>query len=147
MVAGRAFTSAENVAGGRPVIVVNETMARTFWPGEPALGHCVRVGFVDPPCAEVVGISANAAMRPTLQLSERDAPMMYFGLAKGIDDNVVLGRGRRSQVVEDLRAITSTTLGPPCELSVVVKVRLQASRISKGVMRPALSGRLISAGA
>jgi hypothetical protein len=78
MVAGRAFTSVENVAGGRPVLVVNETMARTFWPGEPAVGRCVRVGDRRKPCAEVVGVAANAAMWPSLQTSPRDAPMMYF---------------------------------------------------------------------
>jgi len=78
MVAGRAFTSSENVRGGRPVLVVNETMARTYWPGESPLGHCVRVGDRDKPCAEVVGIAANAAMWPVVEISQHDAPMMYY---------------------------------------------------------------------
>jgi len=78
MVAGRAFTAAENVAGGRPVLVINETMARTYWPHESALGHCVRVGDRNKPCAEIVGIVGNNAMWPTLDARPRDAPMMYF---------------------------------------------------------------------
>ena len=78
LVAGRAFKSSENVAGGRPVMVVNETMARTFWPGESALGHCVRVGMGEKPCAEIVGVAADAAMWPSLQTSRSNAKMMYY---------------------------------------------------------------------
>ena len=78
MVAGRAFTAAENVVGGRPVLVINETMARTYWPHESALGHCVRVGDRDKPCAEIVGIVGNNPMWPTLDARPNDAPMMYF---------------------------------------------------------------------
>ena len=37
MVSGRAFR-AEDAGQGRCVIVINETMARTFWPGGNAIG-------------------------------------------------------------------------------------------------------------
>lgn len=78
MIAGRAFTGAENVAGGRPVLVINETMARTYWPHESPLGRCIRVGDPDKPCAEIIGIAANNPMWPALDALPRDAPMLYF---------------------------------------------------------------------
>jgi predicted permease len=78
-VAGRPFTAAENVAGGRPVLVVNEAMARQFWPGKSALGQCVIVDSDDPDesCSDVVGIVANAAMWPALE-SNGDSEPRYF---------------------------------------------------------------------
>ena len=39
----RALTAADET--GAPVVVVNETMARSVWPSESALGKCIRVGF------------------------------------------------------------------------------------------------------
>ncbi|MEX2260660.1 MAG: ABC transporter permease [Bryobacteraceae bacterium] len=39
--AGRSFTHADN-ASAEPVIMVNETLARTLWPGENPLGRLIR---------------------------------------------------------------------------------------------------------
>jgi len=43
LVAGRTFTAREDAAAA-PVVVINERMARQFWPGESALGQYVRIG-------------------------------------------------------------------------------------------------------
>lgn len=52
---GRAFTSSD--VDGRPqVIIVNETMARRFWPTESALGKRVGRPGQDPRWMEVVGV-------------------------------------------------------------------------------------------
>jgi predicted permease len=81
-VAGRPFTSAENVAGGRPVLVVNEAMARLFWPGKSALGQCVIVysgdSRPDDTCSDVVGVVANAAMWPALESNGDSEPRYYI---------------------------------------------------------------------
>jgi predicted permease len=75
IVEGRPFTPAENVAGGRPVTLVNSAMARTFWPGESPLGRCIRIGGADKPCAEVIGVVADAAPFP--EFAVRTEPMYY----------------------------------------------------------------------
>jgi hypothetical protein len=67
IVDGRSF-----VAGERNVVVVSETMARTFWPGESAPGKCIIVGQPDAMCAEVVGVAEDSRRmaiieEPTLQ--------------------------------------------------------------------------------
>ena len=41
------------------VILINETTARTIWPGEDAIGKRVKVGGLDHPWLEVVGIVGN----------------------------------------------------------------------------------------
>jgi hypothetical protein len=64
---GRSF-----VAGERNVVVVSEMMARTFWPGETALGKCIMLGQPDETCLEVVGVAEDSRRfaiieEPTLQ--------------------------------------------------------------------------------
>lgn len=53
---GRLFTERDR-ADSRSVIIVNESMARKFWPGEDPLGKRVRVrGAKDSPWSTVVGV-------------------------------------------------------------------------------------------
>jgi putative ABC transport system permease protein len=42
-----------------PVVVVNQTMAKTFWPRESALGHRVRTGGANSPWRTIVGVVAD----------------------------------------------------------------------------------------
>ncbi len=59
---GRALALADEVRGAR-VAVVNETMARHFWPGEDAVGKCLLLLDRDgQPCTEVVGVVQNALL-------------------------------------------------------------------------------------
>ena len=55
---GRGFERNEG-HGTEAVIVVNETMARTLWPGVDAIGRCVVLGLNGDACARVVGIAQD----------------------------------------------------------------------------------------
>jgi len=58
---GRYFESSDN-AQSLPVAIINETMAREYWPGENALGRRFKVGDPDEPgkqWKEIVGIVAD----------------------------------------------------------------------------------------
>ena len=55
VVRGRGFTPADR-ALGEQVALVNETMARTYWPGQEALGKRFRMGSPDRPWLSIVGI-------------------------------------------------------------------------------------------
>jgi len=54
LIAGRFFDD-RDAKGAPDVVIINQTMARTFWPGEVAIGHRIRPGFQDPWCT-IVGI-------------------------------------------------------------------------------------------
>ncbi len=92
IVEGRRFVESDE--RGAPVVIVNETMARSVWPGESALGKCIRIGFepsFDPstaagpppppatvPCREVIGVSRNVRQRSVVPSGSEDRLMQYF---------------------------------------------------------------------
>jgi predicted permease len=92
IVEGRRFTAEDD--RGAPVVVVNETMARTVWPGERAVGKCIRIGFdesFDPftsagppgppttvPCREVVGVARDVRQRSVVPTGNEARLMQYF---------------------------------------------------------------------
>ena len=56
---GRYFDSRDN-ANSMAVVIINETMARQYWPGQNALGRRFNIGDpTDGPWAEIVGIVAD----------------------------------------------------------------------------------------
>jgi len=59
LVAGRTF-SGDDVPGSESVVVVNETAARVYWPGQSPLGKCLIVGPKTAPCSRVVGVVRDA---------------------------------------------------------------------------------------
>jgi predicted permease len=59
LVVGRPFTD-DDRAGTAPVVIVNQTAARLWWPGQGAVGKCIKIGADSMPCAQVVGVVENA---------------------------------------------------------------------------------------
>jgi len=65
------------------VVVINETMARQFWPRGEALGKRVRLSWSASqrgPWAEIVGVVRDVSLR---QLNEEAQPEAYLALAQG----------------------------------------------------------------
>ena len=52
---GRLFTVSDNI-GAEPVIVINETTARAYWPGREALGQCLSLFAPTAACTRVIGV-------------------------------------------------------------------------------------------
>jgi putative ABC transport system permease protein len=92
VIEGRPFTPRDD--RGAPVVIVNETMARGVWPGESAVGRCIRIGFdpdFDPytatgpptpssalPCREVVGVARDTRQRSIVPTGSEAALMQYY---------------------------------------------------------------------
>lgn len=58
VVRGRGIED-RDVAGAPGAVVVSSSMARVLWPGEDALGKCIRVSADSVPCSYVVGIAED----------------------------------------------------------------------------------------
>lgn len=71
---GRAFTD-DDRAGSRPVAIVNQQFAKTFWPGQDALGKRIRLDGMDGPAAEIVGVAKTGHY---LAVNETPAPFVYL---------------------------------------------------------------------
>jgi len=91
---GRLFTRGDTT--GTPLVVlVNETMARTMWPGRSAIGGCVQAGHAsdptlgDPmsaaaflPCRTVVGVVRDSRAR-SLRAEGNEAKLMQYYVPLG----------------------------------------------------------------
>ena len=92
LIDGRLLTAAD--ASGPMVVLVNESMARGVWPGQRAVGQCIRIGFdpdFDPmtavgpptpsekvPCREVVGVVHDVRQRSVIPTGNEARLMQYF---------------------------------------------------------------------
>jgi predicted permease len=92
LIDGRSFMPSDD--RGAPVVIVNETMARQVWPGERAVGKCIRIGFdpdFDPelssgpprpsarvPCREIIGVARDIRQRSLLPTGNEARLMQYF---------------------------------------------------------------------
>jgi macrolide transport system ATP-binding/permease protein len=70
--------SAADIQGAPDVAVVNETMARRFWPGESAVGHTITVATTGR-TFRVIGVNGDHKQHGVL---ERPAPFVYFAAAQ-----------------------------------------------------------------
>ena len=59
LLAGRGFTD-DDREGAPKAAIVNETMARTIWPGESAIGKCIVLFSRTDPCLNIVGVVRDA---------------------------------------------------------------------------------------
>lgn len=131
IVEGRGLTTRDE--RGTPVVVVNETMARTIWPGQSAVGKCIRIGFdpdfdpytaSGPPmpsaavaCREIVGVARDVRQRSVVPEGNEAGLMQYYvpfsqvppppaavGIGPGIDGILVKIRDGSGSMTESLRA-------------------------------------------
>ena len=75
-------------------VVVNQELARTYWPDRDPIGQCIRIQKRDDPCLIVVGVVGNALRQ---QLLEDPVPQLYFPITGSV-------RGNRAPDVIVIRA-------------------------------------------
>jgi putative ABC transport system permease protein len=90
VIEGRGLTDSDD--RGTPVVIVNQTMALAVWPGESAVGKCIRIGFPPDfrpgsgppvlgdsvPCREVVGVANDTRQRSLFPQDNEDRLMQYY---------------------------------------------------------------------
>jgi macrolide transport system ATP-binding/permease protein len=77
LVQGRDFSAQDN-ASSPGVVIVNEELARRYFPGQNPIGKRLRFGS-SPPYLEIVGVARSAKYR---QLREAPLPFIYIPLAQ-----------------------------------------------------------------
>ena len=99
---GRGFTD-DDRPGTPYVAIVNETMARRYWPGESAVGKTIRVRGSDGPVFQIVGVSGDHKVltvgeppTPFLMVSRTQRPGLYSCI-------VARTRGDAAALLRDMR--------------------------------------------
>jgi len=85
LVEGRAFTGSDR-EGSLPVVVINQDLARRYWPAGDALGKRLRLAG-DPTPRQVVGVVKNSDYTT---LGETPQPCIYLPLLQNPGGNVTL---------------------------------------------------------
>lgn len=85
IVRGRAFTAGDRV-GSPPVVIINEAMAKQFFPNEEALGRRLHI-FNRPPAREIVGIARNIKYN---SVGENETTYMYLPLEQNYASQVMV---------------------------------------------------------
>jgi putative ABC transport system permease protein len=113
IVRGRGFGTTGGLAGTGSV-VINETMARTWWPGEDAIGKTVWLGCtqVERKIGQVVGIAHDSRYAA---LDERSEPLYYSSRLHESGDNsfalIIQTAGNPYQWVKPLMQVAQSA-GP-----------------------------------
>ena len=83
---GRNFTQQDAEKNAAPVAIIDETMAKQFWPNEDALGRRFRF-MIDKAPIEVIGIALDSK---ATTLGEVPVPMVYWPLKEITDAGITL---------------------------------------------------------
>lgn len=100
VVSGREFTAQDREAAP-PAIIVNETMARHFWPGQNAVGHHITVWGST---RTVIGVAKDIKYH---NMTEQAEPFLYFPSLQegGTDTNVLIrAAGNPAALLPQVRA-------------------------------------------
>jgi putative ABC transport system permease protein len=89
IIRGRDFTDADTADSHR-VIIVNETLAKRFWPDSDALGKHIRLGDSSP---EIVGVVGDVKRRMLMPVT----PDFYLPLAQNTPETMTLVARARTQ--------------------------------------------------
>ncbi|MBC7897838.1 MAG: ABC transporter permease [Cytophagaceae bacterium] len=138
---GRLFTEGDTRTSPL-VVLVNETMARTAWPGQGAIGRCVKVGYgptMDDdhmvavqqlPCRTAVGVVRDSRARSLRTEGDEAALMQYYlpfaqvpqpplGNVNEVHAIIAQSAGDPGAVVADVQRIIQGTSATPVYAHVV----------------------------
>ena len=122
LVKGRVFTDQDNGAAER-VVVINEAMAKKYWPKNDALGARITIGkgvgpeFEEPP-RQIIGVVGDVRQSG---LSQPSNPIMYVPIAQ-VNDGIMALNNR----IIPMTWVVRTKL-PPFSLSADIQRQLRES--------------------
>ena len=79
IVEGRAFSD-DDVASQRKVAIVNETLARKYWPGRSPVGERFHTGTFEEPATEIIGVVRDHKVR---SVGEEPRPYLHLPALPG----------------------------------------------------------------
>lgn len=139
LVSGRSFTEQDGRNEASLVAIVNETLARHFWPGQTAVGKRIRPQGSTGPWMEVIGVAqdikhygVDVPMRPGLYMPYRQGPQPGMTI-------VVRARGETATLAPAIRALLrqqdpTLLISSLASMKTVVRDSLSLRRIYSGLL-------------
>jgi putative ABC transport system permease protein len=128
LVQGRDF-SEDEVRRSRAVAIVNETLARRYWPDGSAIGRRIHLGEFGQPAYEIVGIARDHAVR-----SVGESPRPYLHLPAGEGTGIGLIVRTNTPAVSALPALRQAVWA--LEPDIVFKEDVPAADVAEATMAP-----------
>jgi predicted permease len=128
LVQGRDF-SEDEVRHARPVAIVNETLARRYWPDGSATGRLIHLGEFDQPAREIVGIARDHAVRAV-----GESPRPYLHLPAGESTGIGLIVRTKTPAVSALPSLRQAVWA--LEPDVVFREDVSAADVAEATMAP-----------
>jgi predicted permease len=128
LVQGRDFSDDE-VRHARPVAIVNETLARKYWPDGSAIGRRIHLGEFDQPAREIVGIARDHAVRAV-----GESPRPYLHLPAGESTGIGLIVRTKTPAVSALPSLRQAVWA--LEPDVVFREDVSAADVAEATMAP-----------
>jgi predicted permease len=105
VVAGRDFT-AQDKADAPGVVIVNEAMARRFWPERNPVGQRFEVGENQRRAVEIIGVARNSKHRMP---DEEARPVMYIPLSQQYEGQMILNLRSAVEPLGQVAAVRGVT--------------------------------------
>jgi predicted permease len=131
VVRGRVYTAAE-VASGAPVVVISETLAKDFWPGEDPVGSSF-ARFEQSSNSTVIGVVSDAIIA---RLRELGAAAIYRPMTKAQGGRILI---RTSAAPEAIVPAIRDALQP-----IDPRVRLDINLVSTGLQKELDEPRILA---
>lgn len=135
---GRDFTTGDH-AEAPQVAIVNETMAKSLWPGQEAIGQGLRL-TANGPRVEVIAVAQDSKY---ISMTEEPTPYIYLYMGQNFNYQMTLelrSRGATSAVVGPIRQLLRD-LDPTVPISEVQTVE---ERIATSLWMPRMAAGLLS---
>jgi predicted permease len=124
LVDGRLFEARDDAAGP-PVVIVNETLARQFWPGQSPIGRMLRA---DGDTLEVVGVAHNGKY---MNIGEAPRPAIFRSFAQTAPPSATLAI-RTARPASDIGPAMRTVMQEIDPDVAVYDVRSMATHLDNG---------------
>jgi putative ABC transport system permease protein len=136
---GRGFEESDR-SNSRTVVVVNETLADSVWPGESPIGKIVEMSWGEDLAAEVVGVVGDVRL---VRLETAPRATLYWPqsqLSNNFMSVIALGKNGRPPSASDLRAALAS-VDPELPLTSVQEME---DVVSRSLGQPRLTLSLMS---
>jgi putative ABC transport system permease protein len=144
ILAGRSLAESDR-KGAAPVIVVSQSMAQAVWPGQSAIGQCLRPVAPARPCYTVVGVAEDIRERRTID-SHRDGeyyvPLGQFPLPRAANTLIARAGTMRPEVLAATMRRALRTTFPTAEVHANSMTQVLAPELAPWIVGARLIGAL-----